>query len=88
MSNSCIHNEGFEPHPDKARVIRKGGRHEVTGLVVNKKAAVPHKILRRFRATLLQIQEDGPAGKKWGADGDVMESIHGFANFVAMEDPE
>ena len=79
--------EGFEIHPGKTRVFRRGRRQEVTGLVVNDKLAVPRKTLRRFRALLFQLEKDGPKGKKWGALGtDVVSSAIGFATFVAMVD--
>lgn len=80
--------EGFAVHPDKTRVLRKSQRREVTGLVVNDKVAVPRDLLRRFRATLFQIERDGPAGKRWGRSPDVIASIEGFANFVTMVDAE
>lgn len=78
--------EGFTVHPDKTRVFRKSRRQEVTGLVVNDGVSVNREILRRFRTTLFQIDKDGPAGKRWGQSPDVMASIEGFANFVAMVD--
>ncbi len=80
--------EGFQLHPDKTRVLRKARRQEVTGLVVNDRIAVPRDTLRRFRAVLFQIERDGPAGKRWGTSGNVIASIEGFANFVAMVDSE
>jgi RNA-directed DNA polymerase len=58
--------EGFAVHPDKVRVVRKGRRQEVTGVVVNERPAVVRAELRRFRALLYQIDKDGPAGKRWG----------------------
>ncbi len=83
-----IADEGFHVHPDKTRVLRKGRRQEVTGLVVNERPNVPRKTLRRFRATLFQIEKDGPEGKTWGDPAtDVLASIEGFANFVFMVDP-
>ena len=78
--------EGFAVHPDKVRVVRRGRRQEVTGVVVNEKPGVPRDELRRFRALLHQIDKTGPAGKKWGLGGDVLESALGFAAYVAMVD--
>src|SRR5690606_6969139 len=63
---TIVTDEGFCVHPDKTRVMHKGRRMEVTGLVVNQQAAIPRKTLRRFRALLQQIRLDGPAGKYWG----------------------
>ena len=80
--------EGFTLHPDKTRIQRKSRRQEVTGLVVNNGISVKRELLRRFRALLFQIQRDGPAGKRWGQSPNVMSSIEGFANFVAMVDPD
>jgi len=80
--------EGFRVHPEKTRILRSGNRQEVTGLTVNDRLGVSRKVLRRFRATLFQIERDGPAGKRWGNGDDVIASIEGFANFVAMVDAE
>jgi RNA-directed DNA polymerase len=81
-------NEGFVIHPDKTRVLRKSQRQEVTGLIVNEKLGVPKDTLRKFRATLFQIEKDGPAGKTWGETLDVIAAIKGFAEFISMVNPE
>jgi RNA-directed DNA polymerase len=79
--------EGFAEHPKKTRVLRRGRRQEVTGVVVNQQLAVDRETLRKFRALLFQIGKDGPAGKTWGASPDVFASAIGYANFVRMVDP-
>ncbi len=81
-----IEEEGFTLHPDKTRIMRKGSRKEVTGLVVNDKPSVERKTLRKFRALLFQLQTEGLAGKKWGSSSDVLSAIEGYANFVYMVD--
>lgn len=78
--------EGFTVHPAKTRVMRRGRQQEVTGVVVNDRPSVDRATLRKFRATLFQIEKDGPAGKRWGASPDVLASIHGYACFVAQVD--
>lgn len=87
--------EGFVLHPDKTRVMRQGRRQEVTGVVVNERMGVERKQLRKFAATLFQIEKDGPAGKRWnGAVGTaenadtLFASLHGFASFVHMVDAD
>ena len=80
--------EGFVVHPDKTRVFRKGRRQEVTGIVVNERPNIARVTLKRFRATLFQIEKDGPEGKHWGQSDDVIASVVGFANYVAMVNPE
>ncbi|PCC72657.1 Reverse transcriptase (RNA-dependent DNA polymerase) [Nannocystis exedens] len=82
-----VAHEGFVVHPEKTRVMRRGRRQEVTGIVVNDRPSVPRDELRKFRATLFQIEKDGPAGKRWGNGGDVLAAVHGYACFVAMVDP-
>ncbi|HEY4056830.1 MAG TPA: reverse transcriptase family protein [Kofleriaceae bacterium] len=79
--------EGFVEHPTKTRVLRKGRRQEVTGVVVNTQLGVERDTLRKFRALLFQIEKDGPAGKVWGGSADLFASIIGYANFVRMVDP-
>ncbi|WP_020188093.1 hypothetical protein [Methylopila sp. 73B] len=51
--NEIVAAEGSVVHPDKTRVMRRGGRQEVTGLVVNERVAMPRDVLRRFRALLI-----------------------------------
>jgi hypothetical protein len=79
--------EGFAPHPDKTRVLRRGRQQEVTGVVVNDKPGVDRETLRRFRALLHQLEKSGPEGKQWNGSTDVIASAVGFANYLAMVDP-
>lgn len=83
-----VEHEGFTVHPDKTRVFRKGRRQEVTGVVVNQTCNVSRDTLKKFRAVLFQIEKDGPAGKSWGTAPDVIAAVEGFANYVAMVNPE
>jgi len=83
-----VEHEGFTVHPDKTRVFRKGRRQEVTGVVVNETCTVSRDTLKKFRAVLFQIEKDGPAGKTWGSTPDVIAAVEGFANYVAMVNPE
>ncbi len=87
QARNVIADERFVVHPDKTRVLHRGRRQEVTGLVVNDLPNIPRDTLRRFRALLFQIEKDGPEGKQWGAGGDVINSIEGFANYVLMVNP-
>ena len=88
QTESIVTHEGFTIHPDKTRVLRRSRQQEVTGVVVNSKLNVSKKTLKRFRATLYQIEKDGPGGKRWGQSPDILASIQGFANFVYMVNPE
>ena len=86
-ARQVIENEGFVLHPDKIRVMRKGSKQEVTGIVVNDKKGVDRKTLRKFRALLHQIEQNGIEGKTWG-NGHILNTIQGYANFVAQVKPE
>jgi len=80
--------ENFVLHPDKLRIMRKHKRQEVTGIVVNEHLSVDRKTLRRFRALLHQIEQTGLKGKTWGTGANLVASIRGYAQFVAMVKPQ
>jgi RNA-directed DNA polymerase len=82
-----IAEEGFRIHPKKIKVMRKGARQEVTGIVVNKQPGINRKTLHRFRALLHQIEREGLQNKTWKG-GNVVSEIIGYANFVAIVKPE
>ncbi|HAX77896.1 MAG TPA: RNA-dependent DNA polymerase [Cyanobacteria bacterium UBA11372] len=87
-TESIVAHEGLAINEEKTRILRKSGQQEVTGVVVNEKTNVSRKTLKRFRATLYQIEKDGLEGKHWGNSPDLIASIQGFANFVSMIDPQ
>lgn len=88
-AHSIVKDEGFQVHPDKTRIMRRGRRQEVTGLTVNDSVSVPRRDLRNFRALLYQIEKDGPGGKKWrGSDRHLLAAIRGYACFIRMVDDE
>lgn len=86
-TDSIVQHEGFKINQKKTRVLRKSRQQEVTGIVVNEKLNVDRKTLKRFRATLHQIETNGIDNISWGNGDDLMASIYGFANFVAMVNP-
>jgi hypothetical protein len=88
LAAKIAEDEGFTVHPDKTRIMRKGSKKEVTGIVVNEKPSVDRATLRKFRALLHQLDKEGPKGKKWGNSTDLLAAIEGYANFVKMVDAE
>lgn len=86
-ARAIISDEGFTLHPDKTRIMRAGARQEVTGIVVNAKPSLERKTLRRFRAALHRLEKDGANGVEWNGADNVLESMAGFANYLAMVDP-
>ncbi|AFY45869.1 reverse transcriptase family protein [Nostoc sp. PCC 7107] len=88
QAQSIISDEGFAINPDKTRILRNSQQQEVTGIIVNEKTNISRKKLKNFRATLHQIENEGLDGKYWGKSSHLLTSITGFANFVAMVNPE
>ncbi len=82
--------EGFRLHPDKTRVLRRGDRQKLTGLVLNQPPAgakapavrVSRDVLRRLRAAI-HNREKGKPGKP----GETLQELAGMAAFVHMTDP-
>ena len=66
-----VEDEDFFIHPEKNKVMHNGRRKEVTGVVVNTKASVRRKDLRRFRALLHQIEKNGIEGKYWNREKNI-----------------
>ncbi|BBD58103.1 RNA-directed DNA polymerase [Nostoc sp. HK-01] len=88
QAQSIISDEGFAINPDKTRILRNSQQQKVTGIIVNQKINISRKKLKSFRATLHQIENEGLEGKYWGKSSNLVASITGFANFVAMVNPE
>ena len=81
-----IADEGFTPHPEKQHVMSDAHCQSVTGIVVNKKLSLDRDTLRRFRATLFQVEKDGPDGKQWNGNENVIDALEGYAQFIKMVD--
>jgi hypothetical protein len=77
--------EGFRLHPDKTRVHRRGGRQQVTGLVVNGGGAprVPRALRRQLRAAVHNLSQGKPL-----KEGETVERLAGYAAYVYMTDPK
>jgi hypothetical protein len=76
--------EGFQLHPDKTRVHRRGGRQQVTGLVVNGDAPprVPRRLRRQLRAAAHNLRQGKPL-----KDGETAACLTGYAAYVHLTDP-
>jgi RNA-directed DNA polymerase len=81
-----LQDEGFTVHPEKIRIMRKGTRQEVTGVVVNQQLNVNRKDLRQFRALLHNLKKSNPAAMQQHPE-NLSNSILGYANFIKMVNP-
>jgi hypothetical protein len=77
--------EGFRLHPDKTRVHRRGGRQQVTGLVVNGPGTprAPRELRRQLRAAAHNLGRGKPLPQ-----GESVDRLRGYAAYVRMTDPE
>lgn len=80
-----VRDEGFAVHPRKTRVMRSGGRQEITGLVVNAApgrppARVPRSFVRKLRAAIFNRQHGRPG------EGETLQQLRGWAAYVMMTD--
>jgi hypothetical protein len=77
--------EGFRVHPDKTRVHRRGGRQQVTGLVVN--GGTPPRVPRRLRRELRAAAHNLRLGRPL-KDGETVARLAGYAAYVHATDPK
>jgi RNA-directed DNA polymerase len=84
LITKVVADEGFQVHPDKTRIARKGERQTVTGLVVNgtDTPRVPRKLRRQLRAAAHNLNSG-----KGLKDGESIQSLCGRVAFVAMTNP-
>jgi retron-type reverse transcriptase len=79
--------EGLHVHPEKIRVLRKAQRQEVTGIVVNEKANLSRRDLRRLRAILHNCEKHGIESQRNGRP-DFLPYLRGLVAYVRMVNPE
>jgi hypothetical protein len=84
---SITGNEGFIEHPEKTRVMRRGGRQEVTGVTVNDRAAVSRREVRELRAILHNAARFGLESQNRNAHPDFAAFLRGRVAYVTMVDP-
>jgi RNA-directed DNA polymerase len=75
--------EGFRLNPEKTRVHRRGGRQQVTGLVVNGAAAprVPRALRRQLRAAVHNLRQGKPL-----KNGETAARLAGYAAYLYATD--
>jgi hypothetical protein len=80
-----VASEGFQIHPDKTRVHRRGGRQQVTGLIINGDQAprVPRRLRRQLRAAVHNLRQGKPL-----PEGETVARLAGYAAYVYMTDTE
>src|SRR5262249_33661508 len=80
--------EGFAVNAKKSRVQRRNRAQEVTGLVVNDKAGVSRKQVRRLRAILHRGRTQGLEAQNRENRPNFRAWLEGMIAYVSMARPE
>jgi hypothetical protein len=81
------HEEGFAVNLAKTRVMTRGGRQTVTGVVVNARPNVPRAAFDRLKATLTNCVRHGPSGQNRGGHPDFRAHLAGRVAHLAAIHP-
>lgn len=79
--------EGFAINPHKTKVLRRGHRQRVTGVVVNVRPNVPRAEWDKLKAILTNCVRTGPAAQNRAKHPNFREHLRGRIAFVAMVNP-
>ena len=85
---SIVQAEGLTEHPRKTRVMRRGGRQEVTGLTVNDRPKVSREELRTLRAILHNAARLGLESQNRDGLPDFAAHLRGRVEYACMVDPD
>jgi hypothetical protein len=76
--------EGFRVHPRKTRLMRKGARQQVTGVVVNRHPNLARDEYDTLKATLTNCVRHGPASQNRAQHADFRAYLAGRIAYVKM----
>lgn len=79
--------EGFALNAAKTRVLRRGGRQVVTGVVVNVRPNLPRAAVDVLKATLTNCVRRGPAGQNRAGVADFRAQLAGRVAHAAAVNP-
>lgn len=79
--------QGFALHPGKTRIMRRGGRQWLTGLVINQHINLPREGFDRLKATLHNCLRHGPAGQNREHHPDFRAHLDGRITWLETVNP-
>jgi retron-type reverse transcriptase len=82
-----IADERFSVNAGKTRLLRRGGRQTVTGLVVNEQPATPRELRRRLRAILHNAAQGGLDQQNRDGHADYAAYLGGLIAYVGSANP-
>jgi hypothetical protein len=80
--------EGFEVHHRKTRIMRRGVRQYLAGIVANERVNIPRPDFDRLKATLTNCVNHGPASQNRENHSDFRAHLTGRIAFVEMLNPQ
>src|SRR5581483_3202783 len=86
-ARAIVVSEGFIDHPSTTRVMRKGARHEVTGVTVNQRVTISREERKRLRAVLHNCARKGLESQNREHHPDFAAHLKGRVDFACMVDP-
>jgi retron-type reverse transcriptase len=84
---AVLTDEGFDENRAKTRIMRRGRRQEVTGVVVNDRPTVSRTEIRRLRAILHNCARHGLESQNRSGHPHFAAYLRGKVAFVTMVDP-
>jgi hypothetical protein len=82
-----VGDEGLTENPAKTKVMRKGVRQEVTGVVVNTRVSTPREERRRLRAVLHNAAREGLDAQNRAQHPAFESYLRGKVAYVGMVNP-
>jgi hypothetical protein len=79
-----VEEEGFATAEEKTRIMRRGSRQKVCGVVVNERARLPRELRRRIRA--MRHRASLPAEARKGPAPSA-STLRGYAGLLSMFEP-
>ncbi len=87
-----VREEGFEPNEDKIKIMRRGQRQTVTGVVVNEQLNLSRKHVRKLRAAVDRHFKAGPESvemvSRCPGEHDPLNVLKGHISFLNMVRPD
>jgi RNA-directed DNA polymerase len=80
--------EGFRAHHRKTRIMRRGVRQYLTGLVANQRVNIVRADFDRLKAILNNCVRSGPSGQNRDGHPDFQAHLGGRLSFVEMINPK
>jgi RNA-directed DNA polymerase len=85
---AILHEEGFAANHHKTRIMRRGVRQQLTGLVVNQRINIKRADFDRLKATLTNCVRLGPESQNRESHPHFREHLEGRIGFVEMVNPD